>query len=586
MLFRPFIQRALLRSAFVLGLSGAAVAQSPIDPVFTYQGMLLDGGSPATGLYDVQFCLFEQPGATNVLACMSVLDDVPVEDGLFATDLSFAPADLREGQRYLEVRLRAGDSNGGFTALSPRQALRPAPYALHALNALPGSVDADSIVAGAIAGEQLANGAVQAQHLVDNAVTSGKIAAGAVGSSEIDPAQVQRRVADACQEGYIRSIASNGSVECGTPWQLGGNAGTTATDFIGTTDARPLVFRVNNVPALRLQPHADVIDGVPVATSVIAGGAANVMAPSVRGGTIAGGGNTHLAPGLAKPNTVFGDYGTIGGGSGNITGLVDFPTSSTHGVVAGGHNNSARGRYAAVGGGDANGGDGYYASVSGGRENCAGGDYSWAGGYRAKIRRSTFSTTPDPGCAGVPSGGAEGDRGTFAWSDANLSASQLVSTGQNQFLVRAGGGVWFGTHGAVSLPAARFINTSTGAYLSSGGAWTNSSSRSLKTDFVPADPIAVLDKVLALPMQSWRYLAESGTRHLGPVAEDFHAAFGLGDSDAAIGTVDADGVALTAIQGLNRKLEDENARLRADISALRDEFARLRSMVDAAGPDQ
>jgi len=59
-------------------------------------------------------------------------------------------------------------------------------------------------------------------------------------------------------------------------------------------------------------------------------------------------------------------------------------------------------------------------------------------------------------------------------------------------------------------------------------------------------------------VREWRYTNESaGVRHLGPVAQDFQAAFGLGTDDKSIGTVDADGVALAAIQALNRKLEEE-----------------------------
>ncbi len=55
---------------------------------------------------------------------------------------------------------------------------------------------------------------------------------------------------------------------------------------------------------------------------------------------------------------------------------------------------------------------------------------------------------------------------------------------------------------------------------------------------------------------------------MGPVAEDFHAAFGLGNSDRAISIIDADGVALAAIQGLHQKLQTENASLRDQNAAL------------------
>jgi trimeric autotransporter adhesin len=177
----------------------------------------------------------------------------------------------------------------------------------------------------------------------------------------------------------------------------------------------------------------------------------------------------------------------------------------------------------------------------------------------------------------VPGTGTNlGHAGTFAWADSQQV--DLVSTDSNQFLVRAAGGVWLGTTSSVSIPSGRFINTSTGAYLSSGGTWTNASSRHLKTGFQPVDPASVLERLLRLPLFDWRYAdSPDEGRHLGPVAEDFHALFGLGNSPEAISTVDADGVALAAIQGLNAKLEGLIAEQSQALGALRDENAALQA---------
>jgi len=87
-----------------------------------------------------------------------------------------------------------------------------------------------------------------------------------------------------------------------------------------------------------------------------------------------------------------------------------------------------------------------------------------------------------------------------------------------------------------------------------------------------------------VPVSTWRYRAEeSGARHMGPMAQDFKAAFGLGDSDRHITTVDADGVALAAVAGLNgiskeheariRQLTRENAELRARLERLESRLA-------------
>jgi hypothetical protein len=94
--------------------------------------------------------------------------------------------------------------------------------------------------------------------------------------------------------------------------------------------------------------------------------------------------------------------------------------------------------------------------------------------------------------------------------------------------------------------------------------WTNASSRALKADFAAVDRAALLQTLATLPIATWSYRAEgSGVRHLGPTAEDFYAAFGLGDGGAAIGTVDADGVALAAAQALYQLAQVQQAELAA-----------------------
>jgi hypothetical protein len=106
------------------------------------------------------------------------------------------------------------------------------------------------------------------------------------------------------------------------------------------------------------------------------------------------------------------------------------------------------------------------------------------------------------------------------------------------------------------------------------------SDRNVKQDFAPVDAIAVLEKVAALPVQTWAYKHSTDTRHLGPVAQDFHATFGLGASDTSIASVDADGVALAAIQGLNEKLEARNSKSEARIQQLETENLELKARLE------
>jgi hypothetical protein len=108
------------------------------------------------------------------------------------------------------------------------------------------------------------------------------------------------------------------------------------------------------------------------------------------------------------------------------------------------------------------------------------------------------------------------------------------------------------------------------------------SDRNIKQGFAPVDPKAILEKVAALPITRWHYTNDAATSHVGPMAQDFHAAFGVGKDDKHIATVDADGVALAAIQGLNQKLEEELAKKNAEIDALKRSVAELKELVLSA----
>src|SRR6266852_5073531 len=76
-----------------------------------------------------------------------------------------------------------------------------------------------------------------------------------------------------------------------------------------------------------------------------------------------------------------------------------------------------------------------------------------------------------------------------------------------------------------------------------------------RINFAPVSPLEVLNKVAALPITTWNFKTMNDGRHMGPMAQDFFAAFGLGGGDTTITSVDPDGVALAAIQGLNEKVE-------------------------------
>jgi hypothetical protein len=95
---------------------------------------------------------------------------------------------------------------------------------------------------------------------------------------------------------------------------------------------------------------------------------------------------------------------------------------------------------------------------------------------------------------------------------------------------------------------------------------TMRSDRHAKEGFEAVDADEVLERVAGLTIREWSYRDESTrVRHVGPMAQDFHRTFGLGDDDRVIHPVDATGVTFAAIQALTRRIEDlerENAALR------------------------
>ncbi len=343
--------------------------------------------------------------------------------------------------------------------------------------------------------------------------------------------------------------------------------------------------------------------------SLIAGGyqnRADGYASTVGGGyrNESVGSNSVVAGG--RLNVSSGKSSTIGGGSFN-------ESTGEHSTVAGGNYNLSTSLYSTVGGGLANEALGFGATVPGGHVNRALGDRSFAAGYGARADHA----------------------GAFVWAD--NQGFLFSSSAQNQFLIRASGGVGIGhenpnaplhvtggsdvtlvsgghlilgpsSGGNLALDgneimarnngggATLYLNASGAAGVSIGTAvsgsllrvfnatcdgstWNNASDRNLKSGFAPVDARAVLAKVAALPLQSWHYTNAPGTRHVGPMAQDFHAAFGLGADDKLIATVDADGVALAAIQGLNSLVQTQAEELRA----LKGELAELRRAVNSGG---
>lgn len=246
-----------------------------------------------------------------------------------------------------------------------------------------------------------------------------------------------------------------------------------------------------------------------------------------------------LIPTAVSPNI-------LGGHAGNTVdaGVVGAVVAGGGGETGG---NSAAGDFTTVSGGSGNVAAGMFATVPGGRDNTAAGDHSFAAGRRAQANHNGAIVLAD---------GRDAD---------------FASTAANEFSARAFGGVRFVT-GQIGV-------SSTGTRLAPGsGSWSSLSDRNAKTNIQPIDSREVLARVVSLPLATWSYRTQDDAiRHMGPMAQDFRAAFGLGEDAVTISSVDTDGVALAAIQGLNQKL-DEKA---AEVETLKHQNAELLRRLEA-----
>ncbi|HEX5387610.1 MAG TPA: tail fiber domain-containing protein [Gemmatimonadales bacterium] len=159
---------------------------------------------------------------------------------------------------------------------------------------------------------------------------------------------------------------------------------------------------------------------------------------------------------------------------------------------------------------------------------------------------------------------AVGD-GSFAFADG--SGKGVSAENANQFVVRASGGYVFYSS----------TDQTRGCFIPPGESISCASSRLVKERFEPLDADTVLAKVARLPIQAWSYRGNKA-RHVGPVAEDFYAAFGLGTGPRTVSFIDTGGISLVAVQVLERRtaaLRSENAALRAELDSLREAVRAL-----------
>jgi hypothetical protein len=202
---------------------------------------------------------------------------------------------------------------------------------------------------------------------------------------------------------------------------------------------------------------------------------------------------------------------------------------------------------------------GKYSTASGanstaiGAYSTAAGDYSIAVGRRAKNQDVAHD-------------------GVFIFADGNNY--DFESSAANQFRARATGGVQFIT----SIDGSG--NPNAGVQVASGGgSWSAMSDRNVKENFSTVDGRSILALVTSIPIRTWNYKSQDKSiRHIGPMAQDFYAAFKVGEDDKHITTIDADGVALAAIQGLKEIVMEKDVK----ISELEKRIEKLEQIISSS----
>ncbi len=490
--------RQIARGTTLALILAVAVARAgDTGTVFTYQGQLKQGGVPVDGTADFRFSLWDAVVGGERIGPTLQLDGWPLQGGLFTAPLDFGPAAFVGEARWLEIAVSAPAGSGLFVTLVPRQELTATPVALYAQEGrfwklrgnagtnpatdFLGTTDAAALqiqVAGqriVLAAPGWEDGVSTTPNWIGgcalNAVSAGVAGATIGGGGRFNaPNTLSDHYATIA--GGLDNQAGNANADpqdarCAT---IGGGAGGRATNIFATVSGG----QANTAAGAGATIGGGVENSAAGQRAVVGGGEANHATgdgAGVGGGryneatgphsTVAGGGSNH-ASGAAGTvaggfnNSATGHNSTVCGGMSNTAdgylaaiggGMLNLATGSESSVgggdeneaygecsvIAGGLDNRALGTFGAVAGGMMNAAPGYASAVPGGVLNVAGGRYSLAAGYKARVRSAADAGGDDN----------DGDAGTFVWADS--TDTEFTSTGPNQFLIRASGGVGIGT---------------------------------------------------------------------------------------------------------------------------------------------
>lgn len=376
-------------------------------------------------------------------------------------------------------------------------------------------------------------------------------------------------------------------------WALNGNANTDPlNDFVGTTDSVDLVFRSFNTEQMRIKANGMIGIGTanPLADLHVENSNGVLFKGTYGSGTIpieGGGARMMWYPGKAafragEVTTNYWDDFNIGSYSiasgynakaaGDYSVAFGFSCESTaEGAISMGQGALSSGLYSfAVGHNPQATGD---YSIAIGRGAIASNESAVAIGYHPEAT-AQYSYALGNYCSATQEGSfAMGyharsyNFGSFIWADQSDNIGYVQTNADNQFMVRSSGGAIFYSSSdlstGVTLPAG-------------GGAWSTLSDRNKKENITalnPVDFLVLLDKV---DVFKWNYIAQDASiEHIGPMAQDFFKAFGLGNDPTTINSGDFDGVNLLLLKALFVKVKELDHQ-KNEVEELQNELEELR----------
>jgi hypothetical protein len=449
------------------------------------------------------------------------------------------------------------DGVNGFAALAPAQNLTPTPYASFAsyasnlVGTLPASQISGTLATNALPASPEFSGTVSADDFSGSGTNLTSLNADSLATGTVPI-------------GRLSGITSN-QLDAAT-WQL-------ATNLNGG----------NAVLA------SNLVSGVAITNAFITnsvfggngGGISNLNASQLIsiGNTNTGSGGNFFVGTAGNPTmTGFNNTGIGNNALATNTSGTDNTASGLNALYqnTAGNNNTANGAYALhanVSGDDnsAGGSETLYSNIAGSYNTANGADALYAnanGSYNTAIGvyalqnniNGSSNTAVGYNALAASTGGSD----NIALGN---GAGDIITTGSSNIDI--------GNPGLSSDTNIIRIGTSQTATWLAGTVYANNtvltSDRNAKKNFDPINPQEILARISALPITEWEYKVDAdGIRHIGPMAQDFHAAFGLnGNDERHISTVDEGGVALAAIQGLNAKVDDRSRQLQAENAELK-----------------